>query len=324
MPIINRDRYPDEVFFSELDFLEIGTTANGTKIIQVGIEGDAPLVAFANTDDPISEDLDVVELWSLLKFSQDKNAYQFYDRPRKLNQKIKLIHKFKLPNSGEFTLNLPIETQILTVQIQNGEPYLWALLDPEANKYSCDFVWIRTGEEFEYENPTYITTLQFDNAAKVAHLFKLSIQYNKLEKLLSKKQWREADLETFKILGKLCGLDGGPDGSHIRLSGINKNIYADLTTIDRLWSKYSNGHFGYTTQLAILQEFYYSHTISESDKSWWGVFCKYLDWNTGFSVLNFSLDAPRGHLPAIVGWGMCWGPIMFKDIYQTLLSQLRN
>jgi hypothetical protein len=53
------------------NFLELGTSSSGAKIIQIGKEGDEPIVAVAYTDDPWSEDLNPVELYSLLKMLYD-------------------------------------------------------------------------------------------------------------------------------------------------------------------------------------------------------------------------------------------------------------
>jgi hypothetical protein len=324
MPIVNRDRYPDEVLFSESEFLEIGTRSDGARVIQVGVDGDAPLVAFAYTDDPSSEDLNVLELSSVIKFSQEPDEYQFHDKPKKLSQKVRVVHKFKIPATGEFSLTLPSNAEILTVQIQNSEFYLWALVNPKAKLCSRDFFWIRTGEEFEHENITYLTTVHFDHGKKVSHLFELKVSFSKLEKLLSQSQWREADLETFSLLKKLCGVEGCCDGSHIHQGGINQILCSDLQAIDQLWMRYSKGLFGYTAQLAVFQDFYNSFKQVQQNRNLWVKYCERLAWNTGFPALNFSLSAPKGHLPAIVGWGMGWGPVMFESIYRSLLSRLND
>ncbi|MBW4503284.1 MAG: hypothetical protein KME57_27915 [Scytonema hyalinum WJT4-NPBG1] len=89
MLIIDKDKWQHIKFFSERDFLEIGTRNDGAKIIQIAVEGDAPIVALAYTDDPISEDLKPVELWSLMKFSYNADEYTFYDKPKKNCKKFK-------------------------------------------------------------------------------------------------------------------------------------------------------------------------------------------------------------------------------------------
>jgi hypothetical protein len=324
MPITNRDRYPNEVFFDESDFLEIGTRADGAKIIQVGKEGDAPIVAFAYTSEPTREELYATELWSLMKFSQDTNEFSFHSNPIKLSQNIRVIYKYEIPKQGQFSLDLAVDTEILTVQVQNQSLCLWALLNQSSPKRRRDFVWIRTGEEIEHKSMSYIATIQVDAGKKVVHLFELRLDYSQLENLLVKEQWREADLETFKILGKLCGVDNSPDGELISQSGVNIAALSDLQAIDKLWSKYSNGHFGYSTQLSITRKMRHFWENVERNQSGWRDLCKQLGWNTGFSALNFSLEAPKGHLPAIVGWGMGFGPCGSEEIYRSLWSKFNS
>jgi hypothetical protein len=104
MPITNREQYPSEVFFSEHDFLEIGTRSNGEKIIQIGAEGDAPLVALARTTSPNQEDLHAIELSSLMKFSQDPNEFRFYKQPKPVLFPVKIKRAFyiKLGRGGQW------------------------------------------------------------------------------------------------------------------------------------------------------------------------------------------------------------------------------
>lgn len=324
MPISNRDRYPEVSFFNESNFLEIGTRSDGAKILQIGAEGDSPVVAFAYTSNPINEDLHAVELWSLMKFSQDPNEYSFYDQPVKLNQDRRVVHKYTIPEQGEFSLDLSPDAEILTVQLQNQSACMWVLLTPRMLKQKRDFVWIPTGKEIEYGNIDYITTIQFNDGKKVSHLFELKLDYSELEKFLVEGEWREADLATFRILGNRCGINASPDGEQICQDGISAIPLVELKAIDKLWSRYSNGHFGYTAQLSITRKIKYSWENAERNQKSWSNFCDQVGWNTGFSALNFSLEAPKGHLPATVAWGMGFGPPIFEEIYKTLWSQFNG
>lgn len=55
------------------------------------------------------------------------------------------IHKFRIPIIGRFTLELPIEARVLSVQIQNTEPHVWVLLDTEQETKKKEFFIFGTG-----------------------------------------------------------------------------------------------------------------------------------------------------------------------------------
>lgn len=250
MPIVNHERWSHIQFFRESDFLELGTRSNTEKIIQIGTEGDEPIVAVARTDDPWSEDLKPVELYSLLKMSSAE--YTFYDQPRKIVRNLKTIHKYEISAIGEFSLELPVDAEILTVQLQNDKTCIWVIINSKKQIWETaykkrNFCWIRTGEPIGYTDLSYIATLQFNTGDHVSHLFEvLEKDYSHLENLLAAKQWKEADKETFAILLQLCGEVRNPSGSFVSQEGIKKLLCSDLRTIDNLWLKYSNGRFGYS------------------------------------------------------------------------------
>jgi hypothetical protein len=74
----------------------------------------------------------------------------------------------------------------------------------------------------------------------------------------------------------------------------------DLRIIDQLWIKYSNGHFGFSVQKRIWQSI--EGTNKDEDVEIWKKFGDQVGWRinnswVGYRNLNFSLDAPLGHLP---------------------------
>ncbi len=79
------------------------------------------------------------------------------------------IYKYEIPLKSEFNLKLPSHSQILTFQVQNDKPYIWALipkLTPE--RFSNYYFSIQsTGEEFSATK--YIGTIQIKDF--VWHLF---------------------------------------------------------------------------------------------------------------------------------------------------------
>jgi hypothetical protein len=89
------------------------------------------------------------------------------------------------------------------------------------------------------------------------------IDYSSLEFFLSKYQWEEADQQTSQIIGKILKseVDAKTFFGYSRLDflGIKKNQLLnstglpckDLQQLDHLWSKHSEGKFGFTAQAQI-------------------------------------------------------------------------
>lgn len=325
MPIVNTEKWQHVLFFSERDFLEIGLRNDGAKIIQIGIEGDALIVAFAFTDDLSKENLNPVELWSLIKFSYTADEYQFHDQPKKINRNSKIIQKYKIITDNQFSLDLDIESDILSIQFQKDILCMWVLESNSEFKIrkKRNFSWIKTGEVIQYQDFKYLFTLQSKMNNHVTHLFEIfDTDFSELEKLLASKKWEKADKETFAILLKLCSSKNSQDGYWVNEENIKNIQLSDLNHINYLWYKYSNGRFGYSIQKCIWQDITDNCEIDINNIQYekWQNFCEHLGWNTGFPALNFTDSAIEGHLPAIVGWGMPFGPIGFPKTFLSILS----
>ncbi|MEH2301557.1 MAG: GUN4 domain-containing protein [Nostoc sp.] len=74
------------------------------------------------------------------------------------------------------------------------------------------------------------------------------VDYRLLRDLLKAGQWKEADQETLTVMLKASDREheGWLDSEFI-----NNFPWTDLRTIDQLWVKYSDGHFGYECQKRI-------------------------------------------------------------------------
>lgn len=75
----------------------------------------------------------------------------------------KTIWKFPLKVADKQNIIMPIGAEILTVQVQNEEPCLWALVDPEAGMESRHIEIFGTGHTIEYfpgVSRKYISTFQ--------------------------------------------------------------------------------------------------------------------------------------------------------------------
>ena len=143
------------------------------------------------------------------------------------------------------------------------------------------------------------------------------INYARLWGLLNVQLWEEADLETMRIILQVMGRE---EGDWLDVDSIENFPSEDLQTIDRLWVHYSNGRFGFSVQKQIWEEL--------GGQVDWEMECELGDlvgWRkdeewVSRDDMNFSLEAPLGHLPRGLGWcrcpGVSWGVVFLshKDL----------
>ncbi len=126
-----------------------------------------------------------------------------------------------------------------------------------------------------------------------------NIDYTNLEAYLINKQWRKANDETRNLILSATGRSAI---GWITSEDLQKMPCWDLKKIDDLWYKHSDGRFGFRVQLPI-----YIDTGNRpgkliadeaynrfGDRIGWR---KDNDWIIFIENLNFSEDAPIGHLP---------------------------
>lgn len=87
-----------------------------------------------------------------------------------------IIYKYPILPSKDFSIDLPKEAKFLTVQTQNGHPYVWVILDP-FKKYSETkrFLIAPTGKMLPDDviHYNYINTFQVDDGNLVFHVFEI-------------------------------------------------------------------------------------------------------------------------------------------------------
>ena len=86
------------------------------------------------------------------------------------------IFKYPVLIQDHFTLELPKDAKILTVQTQRGIPQLWAMVDSEIGKEKRYFRLAGTGHPLgdDYLRIiNYIGTFQMVNGTLVFHLFEI-------------------------------------------------------------------------------------------------------------------------------------------------------
>jgi hypothetical protein len=130
-----------------------------------------------------------------------------------------------------------------------------------------------------------------------------NIDYTRLRNLLAMELWQEANIETYSVMLQVVGRNADDwigDEELLNFPCI------DLRTIDNLWGKYSNKHFGFTVQKDILLSCF--NPDGSYDSAVFEKFCGYVGWTVeGRRIFDkevlFNTNAPRGHLPTLAaGW----------------------
>ncbi|NER08337.1 MAG: GUN4 domain-containing protein, partial [Okeania sp. SIO3C4] len=132
--------------------------------------------------------------------------------------------------------------------------------------------------------------------------------YKNLEEYLRNEQWKEADLETMRLMIEIADSIESPNNREritwLDKEDIDKIPEQDLKTIDELWVKYSKSHFGFSIQAKIWDEFCGKQKQFEL-KIYRDKFAKSVGWYDGknwigkHENLTFSRNAKPGHLPSL-------------------------
>lgn len=85
---------------------------------------------------------------------------------------MKSIFKYQLPKiSDNVTVRMPLRSEILSVQVQDGKITLWAMVDSSAMPWDRTFTVVGTGHPAdELNTKDYIGTVQMPNGL-VWHIF---------------------------------------------------------------------------------------------------------------------------------------------------------
>ena len=85
------------------------------------------------------------------------------------------IFKYKVQINDYFTINLPKDSKVLTVQVQMDETYMWVLFNPEFPSIKRNFRLVGTGHPIieDLSSLRYVNTFQVRGGVLVFHLFEL-------------------------------------------------------------------------------------------------------------------------------------------------------
>ncbi|BAY13993.1 GUN4 domain-containing protein [Calothrix sp. NIES-2098] len=150
-----------------------------------------------------------------------------------------------------------------------------------------------------------------------------SLHYTRLRDLLAAGEWKEADEETARVILAIAGRE---NEGWLDLEHIENFPCEDLCTIDELWVKHSNGHFGFSVQKRIYQSLGGTVGTREHNSKIWQAFIDSVGWRKEgkwmyYNDLTFDLTAPVAHLPYglylltfIGGFWVKWWWVLFSRI----------
>ncbi|GAB4325699.1 MAG: hypothetical protein OHK0047_10720 [Leptolyngbyaceae cyanobacterium] len=127
------------------------------------------------------------------------------------------------------------------------------------------------------------------------------LRYQQLETYLRNQQWRDADIETYRLMIQTVNKEFG---SYFTVEDLQTFPCPDLRLLDELWVKYSQGKFGFSVQKQIWIECGRPMTYNDDwkrfgDRVGWRKEGDWLDYDN----LIFDLNAPAGEFPLGAGRG---------------------
>jgi hypothetical protein len=170
-----------------------------------------------------------------------------------------------------------------------------------------------------------VIQIQTQKTGGLDHLYKVLLGYTKLELLLKKKKWKDADLQTVKIMDKVLNLKSG---EYMSSEDLPRFSCYDLCMINDLWIKYSNNMFGFSIQKNIYEEVLGQETNFDSGA--WQRFGKRVGWYKEKKWMddnnyqNGWKNAPKGYFPLNGSVsGEDWSRDS-KDYFSEFMSKLKE
>ena len=121
--------------------------------------------------------------------------------------------------------------------------------------------------------------------------------YQYLESLLADQRYEEADRVTWRLLLQLMGADGR---GYVELDEWEVMPLSGLRKLDQLWQRYSQGHWGFTTQRRLFETVLCDYSELGKQTGW-------MVEGTWLQKQNIIYDlerSPAGHLPQEI-WRNC-------------------
>jgi len=125
--------------------------------------------------------------------------------------------------------------------------------------------------------------------------------YSCLRELLKENKWEDANRETLRLMLQTVNKE-----KFIDTKTMKEFPCKDLLIIEDLWSKASQGRFGFKVQQKIWEREGGEPYLTDANSEPYRSFRKAVGWEKGKDP-NFSLNAPYGHLPILGSGGKIGG-----------------
>lgn len=86
---------------------------------------------------------------------------------------MKTIYKYQIKVQDNMVIEMPKNAEVLTLQTQNFDPFIWVLVDTANPTEQRHFRLVGTGHSMNNESVKYIGTFQMRGGAIVFHLFEV-------------------------------------------------------------------------------------------------------------------------------------------------------
>ncbi len=203
------------------------------------------------------------------------------------NATLDLIKKFVGSNQRKRINSLTqIESEV--ENIFNLGPSLFDIFDNDGDDWAAGWI-LQVLKKFK---PEFFENSKFNNWFNTYS--DIEINYDDLQLMLVEQKFEEADRLTSSFLRKLAGKLAEKRG-YVFYSEVKNMSDKDLQTIDRLWTIYSTGRFGFSIQAKILKSVGKKYELMWPKIGW----KKEGLWTRYPGSFRWSLEAPDGHMPLI-------------------------
>jgi hypothetical protein len=203
------------------------------------------------------------------------------------NGTLDLINKFVDSNQRK-RINLLTEIEAEVENIFKLCPSLFELFDRDGDEWAAG--WLL--QVLKKHKPEFFKSNKFNNWFNTYS--DIDINYDELQLMLLEQKFEEADRLTSSYLRKLAGKLAEKRG-YVFFSEVKNMSHRDLQTIDRLWTIYSMGRFGFSIQAKILKSVGKKYDLLWPKIGW----KKEGLWTRYPNSFCWSFDAPDGHMPLI-------------------------
>ena len=203
------------------------------------------------------------------------------------NPTLVLINKFVDSNQRK-RLNLLTQIEADVENIFKLGQTLFEIFDSDGDDWAAG--WIL--QVLKKYKPDFFEITKFNNWFNTYS--DIDINYSKLQLMLLEQKFEEADRLTSSLLRQLAGNLAEKRG-YVFYSEVKNMSGKDLQTIDRLWTIYSTGRFGFSIQAKILKAVGKKYELLWPKIGW----KKKGLWTRYPSSFCWSLEAPDGHMPLI-------------------------